>query len=237
MRYFLLREAPFGSDFSYSEDKIAQRHNSDLGNDLGNLLQRTLSMLARYRNGVVPQCTRKRSAARGGASRRLPVAVRERILDLRFREALEAVWELVTALNRTIDERKPWMLHKEAAQRRTRRAALRPVRRSALGRNAAASGHARTHERDVAATERAGQHRGRLDASPCIAGATSSPAGKRRWASRSFHAWSCRKSRDRHALPRARPRLRRRSRRGRAPSARGARTRHGDDRRRFRGQP
>src|SRR6202161_1319687 len=55
LRYFLLREAPFGSDFSYSEEKIAQRHNSDLGNDLVNLLHRTLSMLAKYRGGVVPQ--------------------------------------------------------------------------------------------------------------------------------------------------------------------------------------
>jgi methionyl-tRNA synthetase len=43
----------------------------------------------------------------------LPVVVRERILDLRFREALESVWELITALNRTIDERKPWTLNKE----------------------------------------------------------------------------------------------------------------------------
>lgn len=110
MRYFLLREAPFGSDFSYSEEKIAQRHNSDLANDLGNLLQRTLSMVQRYRDGIVPQ-----GRPGGALSERftpLHVIVRERILDLRFREALEAVWELVTALNRTIDERKPWLLHK-----------------------------------------------------------------------------------------------------------------------------
>lgn len=111
MRYFLLREAPFGSDFSYSEEKIAQRYNSDLANDLGNLLQRTLSMLQRYRDGLVPK-----GRAGGPLSERfapLHVIVRERILDLRFREALEAIWELVTALNRTIDERKPWVLHKE----------------------------------------------------------------------------------------------------------------------------
>jgi len=55
MRYFLLREAPFGSDFSYSEEKIVQRYNSDLGNDLGNLLQRSLAMLDKYRSGLVPQ--------------------------------------------------------------------------------------------------------------------------------------------------------------------------------------
>jgi methionyl-tRNA synthetase len=109
MRYFLLREAPFGSDFSYSEEKIAQRRNSDLANDLGNLLQRTLSMLQRYCDGVVPPTDGDGSLGVRFAA--LPVTVRERILDLRFREALEGIWELVTVLNRTIDERKPWTLH------------------------------------------------------------------------------------------------------------------------------
>jgi methionyl-tRNA synthetase len=111
MRYFLLREAPFGSDFSYSEEKIAQRRNGDLANDLGNLLQRTLSMLQRYRDGIVPERPRPHSEL-GTRFEPLPVIVRERILDLRFREALEGIWELVTALNRAIDERKPWELHK-----------------------------------------------------------------------------------------------------------------------------
>jgi methionyl-tRNA synthetase len=113
IRYFLLREAPFGSDFSYSEAKIAQRRNSDLANDLGNLLQRTLSMLQRYRDGIVPE----RSDAHSAMAQRfapLPIVVRERILDLRFREALDGIWELVTALNRAIDDRKPWELHKNA---------------------------------------------------------------------------------------------------------------------------
>jgi methionyl-tRNA synthetase len=112
MRYFLLREAPFGADFSYSEEKIVQRRNSDLANDLGNLVQRTLSMLKRYRDGIVPE----RGSAPSELAERfasLHVTVRERILDLRFREALEGVWELVTALNRAIDERKPWELHKK----------------------------------------------------------------------------------------------------------------------------
>ncbi len=112
LRYFLLREAPFGSDFSYSEEKIAQRRNSDLANDLGNLLQRTLSMLQRYRDGAVPKGDAPASEL-GARFAALPQSVRAQILDLRFREALEAVWELVTALNRTIDERKPWTLHKE----------------------------------------------------------------------------------------------------------------------------
>ncbi|HVN70113.1 MAG TPA: methionine--tRNA ligase [Candidatus Binatia bacterium] len=112
VRYFLLREAPFGSDFSYSEEKIEQRRNSDLANDLGNLLQRTLSMLQRYRDGIVPD-GRDPESELARRFEPLHVVVRERILDLRFREALEGVWELVTALNREIDDRKPWALHKE----------------------------------------------------------------------------------------------------------------------------
>lgn len=111
MRYFLLREAPFGSDFSYSQEKIAQRHNSDLGNDLGNLLHRTLSMVQKYRDGIVPHPGPPSDLAQRFTA--LPGLVRERILGLRFREALEAAWELVTALNRAIDDRKPWVLAKE----------------------------------------------------------------------------------------------------------------------------
>ncbi len=114
LRYFLLREAPFGSDFSYSEEKIAQRHNSDLGNDLGNLLHRTLSMLQKYRGGVVPEAPAKLDILERFAD--LPQRVRERTMALDFRAALEAAWELVTALNRAIDERRPWTLAKEGRE-------------------------------------------------------------------------------------------------------------------------
>jgi len=109
LRYFLLREAPFGSDFSVSVDKLRQRHNSDLGNDLGNLLRRSLAMLAKYRDGLVPE-------PNDGRVREfvadLPVLVRDHVSALRFREALDEIWNLVTLLNRAIDEQKPWELHK-----------------------------------------------------------------------------------------------------------------------------
>ncbi len=111
MRYFLLREAPFGSDFSYSEEKIVQRYNADLGNDLGNLLRRSLTMLQKYRDGFVP--APPQPSALGERFADLPQRVRARIMDLDFRGGLETVWELVTALNRAIDEQKPWTLHKE----------------------------------------------------------------------------------------------------------------------------
>jgi methionyl-tRNA synthetase len=113
MRYFLLREAPFGSDFSYSEEKIVQRYNSDLGNDLGNLLKRSLAMLEKYRNGLVPQ---PGDSAFGQQFADLPARVDALIRDLQFRDALEAIWELVSALNRAIEEHKPWVLFKEGRQ-------------------------------------------------------------------------------------------------------------------------
>ena len=109
VRYFLLREAPFGSDFSIGEEKIRQRYNSDLGNDLGNLVRRSLAMLTKYRGGVVPAVAASPLEARFAG---LGESVAAHFEELRFRDALEATWELVTALNRGIDERKPWVLAK-----------------------------------------------------------------------------------------------------------------------------
>jgi methionyl-tRNA synthetase len=110
IRYFLLREAPFGSDFSFGEEKVRLRRNGDLGNDLGNLVKRSFAMLARYRDGVVPAVVAE--SAIGTRFADLGETAGARIAELDFRGALEAIWELVAALNRTIDERKPWELHK-----------------------------------------------------------------------------------------------------------------------------
>jgi methionyl-tRNA synthetase len=110
VRYFLFREAPFGSDFSISVDKLRSRHNSDLGNDLGNLLRRSLAMLAKYRAGRVPA---PGESALGARFAGIGAQVHEHVLALRFREGLDTVWELITALNREIDERKPWELFKQ----------------------------------------------------------------------------------------------------------------------------
>jgi len=111
VRYFLLREAAFGSDFSYSEEKISARYTSDLANDLGNLLQRTLAMVQRYFGGTIPAAPAESDLEHrfGG----LAVKVRAELLELRFRDALESIWDLVATLNRRIDERKPWVLQKE----------------------------------------------------------------------------------------------------------------------------
>src|ERR1700687_3223115 len=111
VRYFLFREAPFGSDFSMSLEKLRARHNADLGNDLGNLLRRSLAMLERYRNGLVPQPVESDIGERFAE---LGPQVHSHVMALRFREALDAILDLVTALNREIDDKKPWELHKQS---------------------------------------------------------------------------------------------------------------------------
>ncbi len=113
IRYFLLREAPFGSDFSISIEKIESRYNADLANDLGNLARRSLSMLGRYREGLTPP--RPAASALGDRFADLGPAILPAYERLEFRTALEAAWELVSALNVLIDERKPWELHKRGA--------------------------------------------------------------------------------------------------------------------------
>jgi methionyl-tRNA synthetase len=110
IRYFLMREAPFGNDFSISRDKFRHRHNGDLGNDLGNLLRRSLAMLARYRESIVPAAVESTLAERFAG---LGDDVQARIFELDFRGALDRIWELVTELNRAIEEHKPWVLFKE----------------------------------------------------------------------------------------------------------------------------
>ena len=109
VRYFLFREAPFGSDFSISVEKLRLRYNADLGNDLGNLLRRSLAMLTKYRNGLVPAATESQLGERFTD---IGSQVHDHVMALRFREALETIWELITVLNREIDERKPWELYK-----------------------------------------------------------------------------------------------------------------------------
>ena len=111
-RYFFLREIRFGADGGFSYDGFLNRVNADLANDLGNLAHRALSMTEKWLGGVVPE----RSApdpelvavARGAVER-----ARDAMADLQFKDALEALFELVGAGNKHIDSRQPWTLNKE----------------------------------------------------------------------------------------------------------------------------
>jgi len=112
LRYFLLREVPYGSDGSFSRDQIINRINSDLANDLGNLAQRVLSMTARYCAGRVPEpgaLAAEDEALLEQADATIE-AMRAHADKQAFHEALEAAWTLVRAANGYVDRQAPWAL-------------------------------------------------------------------------------------------------------------------------------
>jgi len=118
-RYYMLREANLGSDGAYSEDLLIQRFNSDLANDLGNLIYRSLSMLAKYFNGTVPQVD---SASCTPSIRTLAEALcgsleKSMVQDYDPRCALSKIWELITAANKYIEDTKPWQLAKDETRK------------------------------------------------------------------------------------------------------------------------
>jgi methionyl-tRNA synthetase len=113
-RYFLLREVPFGLDGDFSELALAQRYNSDLVNDLGNLLHRTLQMIEKYRGGVVP-ATAPDPEIRAFAEETARL-FDEHLDRFSFDEALKALWGLIGRANKYIDETSPWKLAKEGRE-------------------------------------------------------------------------------------------------------------------------
>ncbi len=118
-RYFLLREMPFGSDGDFSERALIGRINSDLGNDLGNLLHRTLTMIEKYFDGTVPALGEPDESTR--ELQELAAAsvseVDEQMAQVQFSKALEATWDLIRAANRHVETSKPWVLAKDPEQK------------------------------------------------------------------------------------------------------------------------
>jgi methionyl-tRNA synthetase len=114
VRFFLLREVPFGNDGAFSRRALISRLNNELANDLGNLAQRSLSLIARNCGGLLPEVgpsTEDDEALRGAAAA-LPALLRERLDRQAFHEALEEVWKVVRAANGYIDRQAPWALKK-----------------------------------------------------------------------------------------------------------------------------
>jgi methionyl-tRNA synthetase len=114
-RYYMLREMSFGSDCSFSEEGVVRRINDDLGNDLGNLLNRAVSMLQRYFDGVVPDPPSQSELA--PVAERIVAEVDAQVRAFSTQRALAALWELVAAGNKFIDSRAPWQLAKDEARR------------------------------------------------------------------------------------------------------------------------
>ncbi|MCL5038084.1 MAG: methionine--tRNA ligase [Chloroflexi bacterium] len=117
IRYFLLREGTFGQDMEFSEEALIRRHNSELGNDLGNLLNRTLAMLHKYCGGIVPEAGDKNEPDDEllEMMKTVPEKFKIRLENLEFRLALETLWDLVVQLNQYVERTAPWQLKKEGA--------------------------------------------------------------------------------------------------------------------------
>jgi methionyl-tRNA synthetase len=112
-RYFLLRDVPFGLDGGFSEDALVVRFNADLANDLGNLLNRTLTMVEKYFDGKVPDIEGKGRESRAGENEKLSRKIKDAMDALNFSEALAAIWEYVNKANKSIEVMAPWKLSKE----------------------------------------------------------------------------------------------------------------------------
>ncbi len=120
LRYYLMREIPYGGDGNFSFEGFITRLNQDLGNDFGNLLLRTLTMVEKYFDGLVPSLEE-------------PQIQDERIVEkttgllasfcsgmdqLRFKDVLETLWGSITLLNRYIEKNQPWVLARDESNRR-----------------------------------------------------------------------------------------------------------------------
>lgn len=113
LRYFLLREVPFGSDGSFSYDALVGRYNADLANGLGNLVSRTLSMIAQYRQGAIPQGHADVGAEVAAKAREALAGFPALMEAFEFSRALESVWSLIAAVDKFIVTQAPWTLVKK----------------------------------------------------------------------------------------------------------------------------
>ncbi|WP_028549164.1 methionine--tRNA ligase [Paenibacillus sp. UNC451MF] len=120
LRYYLLREVPFGSDGTFTPESFVERINFDLANDLGNLLSRTVVMIDKYFGGTVPEYIKDAIEFDGALLDTIRTTVRkveDSMENMEFSVALGAIWQMVSRTNKYIDETQPWALVKDESKR------------------------------------------------------------------------------------------------------------------------
>ena len=120
LRYYLVREMPLGNDCLFSYDRFVERYNTDLANDLGNLVSRTIAMINKYFEGYVQkpkQTFNPNSMQLANLASETIEKYQDAFTNFRFQSGLIEVWNLVSRANKYIDETSPWVLAKDEAKK------------------------------------------------------------------------------------------------------------------------